>query len=602
MPQLPVSMQGDAAVCLLPRPQGMAVRSAPFPAPPRLAADYSNSGPLLHEAETAVAIFGAAGEVAIDPDAAYIIRCEYDAAHQDEAYGLNIGETCSVILASTGSGIHRALSTMAQLIIGGQLAQMDIEDRPLLARRGYMLDISRDRVPARRTLLHILNALWLCKYNELQLYVEHTFAFAGHEEVWRDASPLRADDIRWLEDQCAARGMELVPNLNSLGHFGRWLKHPRYGHLSECPDGITLPNGRVMPPGGTTLAPGGEALAFLDSLYAQYLPLFASGIFNAGLDEPWELGLGRSRAECEARSRHSVYLDHLRAVASLADKYGKKLQFWADIVLEAPERVPELPPEATGMIWGYEAGHPFAEHCAAFARAGLPFVVCPGTTGWNSIAGRWQNARANIAEAVRSAVAEKGRGVLLTDWGDNGHHQALPVSLPPLLHCAQLAWNGNEVPDVDIAAALDRIVLRDEAGVCGEALLSLGSLGERHFALRLHNCSPLWRLLFSPAAEQPSLLPPGDAANIPAARSELEGLLAAIARAEPKGMGGALVRSELELTAELLLLALDRGVGMVEAGRHKALCDSFEELWLMRSERGGLKDSLSRLGRSALES
>jgi hypothetical protein len=66
-------------------------------------------------------------------------------------------------------------------------------------------------------------------------------------------------------------------------------------------------------------------------------------------------------------------------------------------------------------------------------------------------------------------------------------------------------------------------------------------------------------------------------------------------------MGGALVRAELELTAELLLLALDRCEGRVDAVRHKALCDCFEDLWLKRSERGGLKDSMSRLCRFALE-
>ncbi len=115
--------------------------------------------------------------------------------------------------------------------------------------------------------------------------------------------------------------------------------------------------------------------------------------------------MGLSREACGRIGKHRVYLDHLRAVASLAAARGKSLQFWADIVLEAPELVAELPAGVTGLVWGYEASHPFATQCPAFARAAVPYIVCPGTSCWNSIAGRWLNAQANIASATANACA-----------------------------------------------------------------------------------------------------------------------------------------------------------------------------------------------------
>ena len=33
------------------------------------------------------------------------------------------------------------------------------------------------------------------KLNQLQLYTEHTFAYAGHETVWKDASPMTPEEI-----------------------------------------------------------------------------------------------------------------------------------------------------------------------------------------------------------------------------------------------------------------------------------------------------------------------------------------------------------------------------------------------------------------------
>ena len=53
-----------------------------------------------------------------------------------------------------------------------------------------MLDISRNKVPTMGQLKEAVDAFEMLKINHLQLYTEHTFAYAGHEEVWRDASPI----------------------------------------------------------------------------------------------------------------------------------------------------------------------------------------------------------------------------------------------------------------------------------------------------------------------------------------------------------------------------------------------------------------------------
>ena len=45
---------------------------------------------------------------------------------------------------------------------------------------------------------------------------------------------------------------------------------------------------------GWTLSPANKKIYdFLDSLYAQFLPLFSSKRFNVCCDETWDLGLGR---------------------------------------------------------------------------------------------------------------------------------------------------------------------------------------------------------------------------------------------------------------------------------------------------------------------
>jgi hypothetical protein len=95
-----------------------------------------------------------------------------------------------------------------------------------------MLDISRDKVPTLATLQALVDRLAHWKVNQLQLYMEHTFAYVGHDVVWRHASPLTAEEVQGFDAYCAARHVELVPNQKQLRPHARWLVHEPYRKLA----------------------------------------------------------------------------------------------------------------------------------------------------------------------------------------------------------------------------------------------------------------------------------------------------------------------------------------------------------------------------------
>jgi N-acetyl-beta-hexosaminidase len=172
----------------------------------------------------------------------------------------------------------------------------EINDRPLLRRRAFMLDVSRCKVPTMDSVFELIDLLSLLRFNEVQLYIEHTFAFQNHQTVWEEFSPFTGEEIRQIDNYCKQRFIELVPNLNSFGHFERWLRHEPYKKLAECPEGFHRDEPFMVRDHGSVLKPNQESLEFIDSLYEEYLPNFSSSKFNVGLDEPWELGQGWSRA------------------------------------------------------------------------------------------------------------------------------------------------------------------------------------------------------------------------------------------------------------------------------------------------------------------
>ena len=512
-------------------------------------------------------------------------------------YRLEIGPERIRIRAGDAAGRFYALCTLRQLEEGGHdgpIPALTVEDAPAFATRGVMLDVSRDRVPTLDTLLAMIDRLSSWKINHLQLYMEHTFAYAGHERVWRDASPFTGEDLRILDARCRERHIELTPNQNSFGHMHRWLVHEPYRQLAECPEGVDHPFSPTREPYG--LCPLDPAsLTLLEDLYDQLLPHFSSRRFNVGLDETFDLGTGRSRAACEARGKGQVYLDFVREIAARVAARGRQMQMWGDIVLEHPELIDQLPEGVALLEWGYEADHPFERDCARFAAAGFEHWVCPGTSTWNAITGRVSNALQNLASAARAGVAAGAAGYLITDWGDNGHLQPLPFSWPGLLAGACFAWNADAARDPDalsIARRLDAHVFRDAAGRAGAAVAALGD-AHRHTGTLLRNRSVLFNLLVFP---EKGLRQLGGASPVAMARTRehVDAAMAAFSESAMTCWDAALVRDEVAWAADALRLATRVGAG--EAVDRRALRARHEALWPRRSRLGGLQDSAARLG------
>jgi len=253
-----------------------------------------------------------------------------------EGYHIEILSSGIRLNAGDAHGVLYGAQTLRQIAAQypDELPHLVIIDSPDLPVRGFMLDVSRTRVPTQAELRDLVRALGRLRVNQLQLYIEHTFAFPGHEDAWKDASPLTPAEIRELDDACAAVGIELVPNLNTFGHMERWLRHPRYRAMAECPEGWVHPLTGQFKEFPGTLRPDQASVDFAGALLDGYLPNFRSRQVNIGGDEPWELGQGFSKQAVAERGKHRVYLDHLKKLCALGRDRGRTVQFWGDILLE----------------------------------------------------------------------------------------------------------------------------------------------------------------------------------------------------------------------------------------------------------------------------
>jgi hypothetical protein len=521
-----------------------------------------------------------------------------------QGYRISITPDSCRLIARDPAGIFYGRQTLVQLhrLFGDSLPCLEIEDWPDFPIRGVMLDISRDKVPTMSTLFWLIDRLAEWKINQLQLYTEHTFAYRGHEEVWRDASPMTAAEIRQLDDYCEARFIELVPNQNSFGHMERWLKHPKYLPLAEAPCGAETPWGFRWE-GPFSLSPiDPDSIALLADLYGQLLPNFRSRWFNVGCDETFDIGQGRSKDAADRRGVHAVYLEFLSRVNELVQSHHRRMMFWGDIILKQPELIPQLPKDAVALNWGYEADHPFDAESRQFAQSGVPFYVCPGTSSWCSIAGRTENMLTNQRAAAAAGLKHGAAGYLNTDWGDYGHLQYLPLSFAGLAAGACMSWCLESNRELSLPEILDAQVFEDSAGIMGQAVCDLGNVYQAA-GKQIINRSALFGMLVPSSARRDPMEGLGRD-NLLAARAAIDAAVRNIHQSKMRCKDPALVESELENAAEMLRFACALGQWKLDPGSQNAddlnrrrdqIASHHRKCWLARNRLGGLADSLARL-------
>ncbi|MCR5823446.1 MAG: family 20 glycosylhydrolase [Lachnospiraceae bacterium] len=365
-----------------------------------------------------------------------------------ESYELEIDEKKIRIAARYDRGILYGVQTLRQIVSQCKmvLPAMKIEDRPSLANRGFMHDATRARIQKTEYYKALADKASYYKLNQLQLYVEHSYMFKNFTEVWRDDTPLTAEDILELDDYCFKRGVELVPCIASFGHLDKVLKTHSFAHLCELEgsDKERFTFGGRMEHHILNISDPG-AWDFVRDMLDEFMPLFSSRQFNLCGDETFDLGKGRSKALADKVGTDRMYVDFIGKIAGHLVEKGRRPLFWGDIIVSFPELLKELPEEIVCLTWGYAENEHF--RCSKTMHdAGATQYICPGVHGWRHLINRLSAAYANISRMSGYAQDYNALGLLNTDWGDYGHLSDPRFSLPGLIYGAEGAWAG-DLPD-----------------------------------------------------------------------------------------------------------------------------------------------------------
>lgn len=291
-----------------------------------------------------------------------------------------------------------------------------------------------DKVPA--FVKFINEELGPRQINTLILRVDFKYQYESHPEL-RDSIALSKADIKQMLNACKRNGIEMIPQINLLGHqswanrTGSLLRvYPEFDETPwvKMPEQYKWPNeDGLYCKSYCPLHPDVHKVVF--ALVDEISDVFESTAFHAGMDEVFYLGESRC-PRCSGHDKAELFANEVRKIRDHLAQRNRRLWIWGDRLIDGKQTgmgmweasmnntyraVDMIPKDVMICDWHYERPDKTAVY---FAMKGLDVVTCPWRRPNVSVA--QHNDMINFRETATAAMKERYKGILQTVWSDAG--------------------------------------------------------------------------------------------------------------------------------------------------------------------------------------
>lgn len=380
---------------------------------------------------------------------------------EGEGYTLSLDKEKVYINAEGVRGAFYAVQTLRQIFENDDICTLTIEDKPDFEYRGFYHDITRGKVPTMETLKDLVDKMAYYKLNSLQLYIEHTFEFKEFADSIERTGYMSAEEMKELDKYCIENFIELIPSLSTFGHLYELLQKDRYKHLQAAEnfkeDKVFWYN-RMW---HHTIDPTQEeSFELIKSLIDQYIVCFTSDKFNICCDETFDLTTGKHRD----KNTGELYVAFVKKIADYVKSKGKTVMMWADILLQHPEVIDQLPEDMEFLNWEYDPAVK-EDKVKALAAFKNKQIVCPGTSSWNRFCEVYQMGIPNITRMAEYGYKYGASGVLNTNWGDWGNLCSLDLAMAGFMVGAEKSWNVKTAIDEEFESRADMLMYKKDGAM-----------------------------------------------------------------------------------------------------------------------------------------
>lgn len=305
---------------------------------------------------------------------------------------------------------------------------------------GTMLDCSRNAVMTVDSVKKWIDITADLGYNMLMLYTEDTYEVKNQPYFGYMRGRYSIAEMKEINAYCASKGMELIPNIQTLAHLNAITRWPAYAPIIDQKDFLLVGDERVYD--------------LIDDMFATVCETHTSQYVHVGMDEARGLGRGQYQDIHGICNVAEMFVSHIKRVAEIAQKYGKTILVWGDMfhTLMGPgkhENLPEdfdrticneIPDNVEIVCWEYNV--PTVEYYDGRIKSHNMIRENCWFTGafrsWLALTPRNGYTLKHIKSVMTACEMNQVQDLFFGIWGDNGAECSKFSFLPSLFYAAQL--------------------------------------------------------------------------------------------------------------------------------------------------------------------
>lgn len=305
----------------------------------------------------------------------------------------------------------------------------------------YMLDCSRNAVYKKDVIKTVISQLAVSGYTSFMLYTEDTYVVKEYPYFGYLRNPFTRDDIKEIDAYAKKLGIELIPCIQTLGHFERIVRYPSMQNLFDFQDILMVGEE--------------ETYKFIEAMISACAHAFSSKKIHIGMDEAYMLGRGKYLDKNGYRTRFDIMKDHLQRVLEICKKYGYEPMIWSDMFFsltlsdqygassDNSAIADTVPPEIQLVYWDY-----YHTNEAHYNEMISKHRVFKNKLGFATGAWKWlgftPDNRYSFVSMRESAKACQKNGItdyIVTGWGDNGAESSCFSVMPAVFYAGYFNYH-----------------------------------------------------------------------------------------------------------------------------------------------------------------
>lgn len=278
---------------------------------------------------------------------------EYDA----ERYTVSVRDDGATVKGGSRLSLLWGACKIIELWIDGVLPKTEIDDKPDVPMRGFHMGLPRkDQIDFVKRLTRYV--LLPFGYNHVILEFNGDMRYDSHPEIteyWleterlakegkgervmhadigADGTSLEKSEVRELVDIFDSYGIEVIPEVQSLGHVEYITgAHPEFAELGKCIDTLSPEElKKIQHPNipGHCYCPSDErCMKLIFDIIDEVVEVVRPKRYvHIGHDEIYHLGLC---PECRAKGAERVYIEHVKALYGHLKEKGLGTMLWSDM-------------------------------------------------------------------------------------------------------------------------------------------------------------------------------------------------------------------------------------------------------------------------------